>query len=93
MKYQSQGSDWDVARDPAIGWYCLKFELDQPQYYMVQLLGERHERRASDTFLATANGDLNGDGAIFSTFAIQGKIDSSMILNVAPNIAETQPEE
>jgi len=91
-KYQSAGGDWAAAADPTIGWYCLKFELDQPQYYEYSYLASGTTGVAGGTFLATANGDLNGDG-VYSTFALAGTIDTSMILNTAPNIAETMPEE
>jgi type IV pilus assembly protein PilA len=91
-KYQSQGSDWNGSMNTAVGWYCLKFELDQPQYYAYSYVSTGTSGAAGDTFQAVANGDLNGDG-IQSTFTLLGLIDSSMILNVAPNIGETQPEE
>jgi hypothetical protein len=45
-----------------------------------------------DSFTAIANGDLNGD-SVLSTFTLSGKINGSYALNVAPNIAETSPEE
>jgi len=44
-----------------------------------------------DTFTASANGDLNGDGTL-STFSIQGAINSGT-LNIAPNMLEINPEE
>jgi type IV pilus assembly protein PilA len=91
-KYQSAGSDWNGSMNSAIGWYCLKFELDQPQYYAYTYAATGTSGNSGDTFTATANGDLNGD-TILSTFTLNGTIDSSMILNVAPNIGETAPEE
>jgi hypothetical protein len=45
-----------------------------------------------DTFTATANGDLNGDG-VLSTFTFVGKIGSGFVLNVAPNIGEFSSDE
>ena len=92
MKYQSSGVNWDGTKNPAIGWYCLKFELDQPQYFLYNYGATGTLGNPTDTFAATANGDLNGDG-IMSTFAILGSITSEMRLLTAPNIAETNPEE
>jgi hypothetical protein len=45
-----------------------------------------------DSFTATANGDLNGDG-VMSTFQISGSINSSYVINVAPNFVEVSTEE
>jgi len=70
----------------------MKFELDQPQYYQYTYTSSGTSGASGDTFIATANGDLNGDG-VESTFGLVGQINSSMVLNIAPNIAETQPEE
>ena len=92
MKYQSTVADWNASMSEAVGWYCMKFELDQPQYYMYSYLSSGTSGASGDTFTATGNGDLNGDG-VLSTFAILGSINSSMVLNVAPNISETNPEE
>jgi hypothetical protein len=47
---------------------------------------------AGANFQATADGDLNGDG-VLSTFSLIGSVNTSIVLNVAPNITETQPEE
>jgi type IV pilus assembly protein PilA len=92
MKYQSAGVDWASATPNAsVGWYCLKFELDQPQYYAYTYVTSG-SAAAGDGFTATANGDLNGDG-VQSTFTMLGSINTSMILNLAPNIGETLPEE
>jgi type IV pilus assembly protein PilA len=92
MKYQSSVNDWNSTMIESMGWYCLKFVIDQPQYYEYTYVSSGTSGVALDTFQATANGDLNGDGTL-STFSIQGQINSSMVLNTAPNIAETNPEE
>jgi hypothetical protein len=44
------------------------------------------------TFLATANGDLNGDG-VLSTFQLAGVIQPSLNFSLAPNLTEVSPEE
>jgi type IV pilus assembly protein PilA len=92
MKYQSNAAEWNGALNTNIGFYCLKFEMDQPQYYMYSYTSSGTLGAAGDSFTATANGDLNGDG-VTSTFSITGSINTSMILNVAPTIAEFSPEE
>ncbi len=89
QKYQSQPSDWNSGSATA-GWQCLKFEMDEPQYY-------QYNYQASDTtaaagaFSATANGDLNGD-SVLSTFLISGQAYSGAVA-ISPNIQETNPEE
>ncbi len=83
LKYQSQKSDWA----DAAGWQCLKFSLEQPQYFQYTFTGGT----ASGSYVATANGDLNGDSTL-STFSISGSIQSG-ILNTSPTIGETDPEE
>ncbi len=83
LKYQSQKTDW---ADGA-GWQCLKFSLEQPQYFQYTFTGGT----AATAYVATANGDLNGDGTL-STFAISGSVQSG-ILNTSPTIFENNPEE
>jgi type IV pilus assembly protein PilA len=95
-KYQSAGtagSDWsaDVAT-PNMGFSCLKYSMDQPQYYMYNYLVPGSATALNSYFTAMANGDLNGDGNL-STFQVVGAIGSGMVLNISPSIAETSPEE
>jgi type IV pilus assembly protein PilA len=89
-KYQSAPSDWS---DPAgnVGFACLQFTMDQPQYYMYAYTSPG-SGSSGDTFTAFAWGDLNGDG-IASTFSLTGSVNSSFVVNVAPNISEVNPEE
>jgi type IV pilus assembly protein PilA len=96
-KYMSKSApiaaDWDL--DMAAfhtGFYCLKFTMDQPQYYMYNYTGALGTGVATDTFTAVANGDLNGDGTT-STFTLVGGVTPSFTVNIAPNITETLPEE
>jgi type IV pilus assembly protein PilA len=96
-KYQSKSApiaaDWDLDMGTFhTGFYCLKFAMDQPQYYMYSYTGALGTGVATDTFTATANGDLNGDGTT-STFSIIGGVTPSFTLNIAPNITEVNPEE
>jgi len=84
-KYQSSAGDWSTATpNTAVGWYCLKFELDGPQSY-------QYEYEATPTsFVARAHGDLNGNG-VFSTFAISGRVVDGA-LRMDP-LSETNPDE
>jgi type IV pilus assembly protein PilA len=86
-KYQSAPSDW--AGDP--GWACLKFSLEQPQYYMYQYVITTNTSSTAGAYSATANGDLNGDG-VLSTFTVSGSVQSGA-LATSPVIGETNPEE
>jgi len=90
-KYQSSAADWNAgaATTPPSGFACLKFTMDAPQYYAYSFIGSG---TGTGSFTATANGDLNGD-AIYSTFSITGSINSSYVLNIAPNMLEINPEE
>lgn len=91
-KYQSSASDWNVDSAGNSGFACLHFTIDQPQYYMYCYKLTGSGGNPGDTFTGIANGDLNGDG-IESTFSLSGAINSNYIVNVAPNIQETMPEE
>jgi hypothetical protein len=93
MKYMSMPSEWQQGSDSE-GWKCLKFTIESPQYYMYgyTATGSPTASKAGDSFTATANGDLDGDGKA-STFRLKGQIDSTLSLNVAPNIEETDPTE
>ncbi len=88
-KYQSTKADWNGG-DSTTGWQCLKFTMEEPQYY-------QYNYSASDTsavsgaFAATAKGDINGDG-VTSVFTVSGSAQSGSIA-ISPNIAETNPEE
>lgn len=91
-KYQSAVSDWNVDAAGNSGFACLHFTMDAPQYYQYWYKLTGSGGNPGDSFTGTANGDLNGDG-IQSTFVITGKISSQMVVNIAPNIQETNPEE
>jgi type IV pilus assembly protein PilA len=95
QKYQSSqvaGADWNKdAATAGVGFACLKFTMDAPQYYMYNF-ATTTPTASGGTWKATANGDLNGDG-ILSTFEIDGAILPSMTFALAPNMIETSPEE
>jgi type IV pilus assembly protein PilA len=88
-KYQSQVSDWNAGSIVA-GWQCLKFSLEEPQYYMYGYTSSVTSA-VSGYFNATANGDLNGNG-VYSTFLISGVAYSGAVA-ISPNIQETNPDE
>jgi type IV pilus assembly protein PilA len=84
-KYQSSPANW-----AGTGWACLKFALEQPQYYAYQYVATDTTSTAG-AYSATAEGDLNGDGAT-SRFEISGSVQSGA-LATSPVIGETNPEE
>jgi type IV pilus assembly protein PilA len=87
QKYQSAPTEWNNSSDSAVkGWTCLKFSLQDPQYYQYT-----YASADANNFVATANGNLNGD-ATLSTFSMTGKVQSG-VLNLAPTIFENLPEE
>jgi type IV pilus assembly protein PilA len=95
-KYQSAVSEWnaDCTTGPngsPKGFCCLKFSMDQPQYYSYGWTAA-NAAALNGSFTATANGDLNGDG-IASTFQLLGAVNANGALNIAPNIQSTNPEE
>jgi len=91
-KYQSSAADWNAGAAANAGFACLKFTIDAPQYYAYSYTESGTAGAPGETFVGMANGDLNGDG-VLSTFSITGTVNSSYILNVAPNLLEQNPEE
>jgi type IV pilus assembly protein PilA len=91
-KYQSSPGDWTKGQANNSGFACLKFSIDAPQYYAYGYAITGAGTGVGDSFSATANGDLNGDGNL-STFTLIGAIGSGLVLNIAPNMAEVNPEE
>lgn len=91
-KYQSAASEWvgDTADEVDVGWKCLKFSMDQPQYYMYNYTSKDPET-ATGTFEAIAQGDLDGDGDL-STFTLAGSILDGTVA-ISPALGETDPEE
>jgi type IV pilus assembly protein PilA len=103
QKYQSAPSEWSTSATVAgvpmpIGFGCLRFTMTDPQYYMYNYAIPAGTSAAGDRFVATAQGDLNGDGRL-STFTITGTIQNDtqvgggLTLTVAPNITELNPED
>jgi type IV pilus assembly protein PilA len=94
-KYQSNAAkdkDWNLDQASAhTGFFCLKFSMDQPQYFMYSYTSDSTSTTEGTKFTAAANGDLNGDGNT-STFSLLGGVANGVV-NVAPNLSEDQPEE
>jgi type IV pilus assembly protein PilA len=90
--YQSTSSDWNVDAAGNSGFACLKFSMDAPQRYMYSYSVVGVGSYPGDRFVASAQGDLNGDGNL-SLLQIMGSINSGYVLNVAPNLVEVRPDE
>jgi type IV pilus assembly protein PilA len=87
-KYQSQPSDWSGSA--TAGWTCLKFTMDEPQYYQyLYTVGDTSAYTGN--FTATAHGDLNGDG-VTSEFDVYGNAISGAV-GISPTMLEINPEE
>ncbi len=87
-KYQSKPSDWNTGGNK--GFACLHFVMTAPQYYAYSYTASG-VGAGTDAFTVTANGDLNGDGAL-STFSINGAVQSGA-MNVAPSLTEVSSDE
>ncbi len=88
QKYQSVATDWGGTATG--GWSCLKFTMDEPQYYQYSYGAASTDPNAGG-FTATAHGDLNGD-TNSSTFSVSGSAQSGVV-SISPNVQETNPEE
>jgi len=89
-KYQSSPADWKAG-----GWPCLKFTMNDPQYFMYSYASSATTALGNETFTAQANGDLDADGAE-STFQFFGKVQkvgSDLVVTLADQIREIEPEE
>jgi type IV pilus assembly protein PilA len=91
-KYQSTRAEWSADQAAHKGFACIKFEIDQPQYFMYSYTASG-STNVGDSFTAAAQGDLNGDG-VLSLFQTTGIIQGSgRALNLQPNILEVRPED
>jgi type IV pilus assembly protein PilA len=86
QKYQSKYSDW--GGDRTSGYTCLRFWLDDPQYFMYNYKGATG---SSGVFTAYGFGDLNGDG-VTSSFMLAGAVVSATVF-VSPNFIEISGDE
>jgi type IV pilus assembly protein PilA len=86
-KFQSNPATWDGDA----GWRCLRFSMEQPQYYVYSytLTGAA----ATGTFTAVAQGDLDADTNP-STFTMRGAVQGTpAVVVLSPGIEESNPEE
>jgi type IV pilus assembly protein PilA len=93
-KYQSKPSEWSTGGQD-VGWTCVRFSMQDPQYYMYNYLATGTAGGTGDTFQAIAQGDLDGNG-VPSTFEMDGKIQDesgAKVVTLAPNISELAPDE
>ena len=100
-KYQSDPAEWTTGQ-PATGpngafegFNCLKFSVADAQYFQYNYDGVgavlASAGNTGTSFVASARGDLNGDGAVFSWFAIRGTITDTggnVELFISPNMEE-----
>jgi type IV pilus assembly protein PilA len=91
-KYQSTVAEWNVDQATNSGFACLKFTMDVPQYYMYSYSVTGSGSNVGDSFVAAAQGDLNGDG-VLSLFQVTGAIQTGYVLTIAPNMLTVRPEE
>ena len=98
-KYTSGAGDWSVGKGvapaPDVGFYCLKFTVDQPQYYAYSYTATGPGTATGNSIDIIANGDLDGNGTT-SEFKMHGEIavqGGASSLVWAPKPAETNPEE
>ncbi|HSQ67713.1 MAG TPA: type II secretion system protein [Polyangiaceae bacterium] len=95
-KYTSDPvGDWAPAADaPTVGFKCLKFTVDQPQYYQYNWVSDSDcQTKVGTAFDAIAIGDLDGN-SVYSTFDLNGQIPTGQSQIIwAPKPAETNPEE
>lgn len=64
-KYMSSPQDWQMDAKRDAGFACLKFSMNEPQYYSSEYTA------TATSFRVVARGDLNGDG-VASEFSIAG---------------------
>ncbi|HTM43312.1 MAG TPA: prepilin-type N-terminal cleavage/methylation domain-containing protein [Polyangiaceae bacterium] len=93
QKYQSSPADWNSSADS--GWSCLRFSMQDPQYYQYTYT----QTGATDTgaFDITAQGNLDGDSTT-SKFTYSGDVKTDtnskdVVVVMAPNIKESSPDE
>ncbi len=98
-KYTSGPADWSVGKgtppNPDTGFYCLKFTIDQPQYYSYAYKITAPGTNTGDAINITVNGDLDGNG-VTSEFLMHGEIATANSVNSlvwAPKAQETNPDE
>lgn len=90
-KYVSSAADWDGAKVITAGWFCLKFQMSEPQYYTYMYTATGTGGTDGESIDIDAFGDLDGN-ATTSDFQMHGQIAGGQ-LKYAPAIKETNPDE
>jgi type IV pilus assembly protein PilA len=75
LKYQSDPAEWNDVNQ-LTGWQCLRFTMQDPQYYMYGYAASGTAGTPGESFTASAEGDLDGDTAR-SRFELSGLIQPS----------------
>ncbi len=91
QKYQSSTTEW--SGDP--GWSCLRFSMQEPQYFQYTYEVPGDVSLAGGTFTALANGDLDADGNP-SSFSLTGTLTldgTEIVVLMEPAIQEANGEE
>jgi type IV pilus assembly protein PilA len=89
-KYQSDPTEWK-----GLGWECLRFSMQDPQYYQYNYVTTGNRTDGGDTFTAIAVGNLDGDSTT-GRFELRGELKPNpedLVIVLAPNILETNPDE
>jgi type IV pilus assembly protein PilA len=101
QKYQSLPSEWVFSQivdgvSMPTGFSCLRFAMQDPQYFMYAYSAFWPGTNIGDRYAAIAMGDLNGNG-VLSNLSVSGEIKQepggSIVLVTAPNFIEFSPEE
>ena len=90
-KYTTGITDWQLGKATNSGFFCLKFSIDQPQYYSYGYTTSGSGTKDGDSVTASAFGDLDGNGTT-SSFVLVGQVASGAIA-WSPKPVETNPEE
>lgn len=84
-RYAAATSDWEIDKPRNAGFACLRFAVNEPQYYQYRYTA------TETTFVGGGRGDLDGDRR-FSDFQLAGEVrDSRVVIDL--QILETDPEE
>ncbi|HEX2881298.1 MAG TPA: prepilin-type N-terminal cleavage/methylation domain-containing protein [Polyangiaceae bacterium] len=90
QKYQSLPGDWR-----GVGWDCLRFSMQDPQYYQYNYFATGARTAEGDTFTALAIGNLDGDSST-ARFELRGELKADpedLVIILAPNVLEINPDE